>query len=113
VVSGFLFVLIIFFGYFYSTIQYNPIEMANNLRKNKRRNPGIRPGKPTSDYIFKVLMRLTLIGVLMLSVVALLPIIWSLICDATIPPLTEGGNDGGFSVTLGGNINHHYVRCCS
>ena len=96
------FVLIIFFGYFYSTIQYNPIEMANNLRKNNGSIPGIRPGRPTSDYIFKVLMRLTLIGVLMLSVVALLPIIWSLICDAAIPPLTEGGQDGGFSVSLGG-----------
>ncbi len=96
------FILIIFFGYFYATIQYNPIEMANNLRKNNGAIPGIRPGKPTSDYIFKVLMRLTLIGVLMLSVVALLPLVWSLICKATIPPLTEGGNDGGFSVSLGG-----------
>lgn len=100
--AGMYFVLIIFFGYFYSTIQYNPIEMANNLRKNNGSIPGIRPGKPTSDYIFKVLMRLVLIGVLMLSVVALLPIIWSLICDAAIPPLTEGGTDGGFSVSLGG-----------
>jgi preprotein translocase subunit SecY len=100
--AGLYFILIIFFGYFYATIQYNPIEMANNLRKNNGAIPGIRPGKPTSDYILKVLMRLTLIGVLMLSVVALLPIVWSLICDATIPPLTEGGNDGGFSVTLGG-----------
>lgn len=96
------FVLIIFFAYFYSTIQYNPIEMANNLRKNNGAIPGIRPGKPTSNYIFRVLSRLTLIGVLMLSVVALLPIIISLICDAAIPPMTEGGNDGGFSVSLGG-----------
>lgn len=100
--AGMYFVLIIFFAYFYSTIQYNPIEMANNLRKNNGAIPGIRPGKPTSDYIMRVLMRLTLIGVLMLSVVALLPMIWSLICDAAIPPLTEGGNDGGFSVSLGG-----------
>ncbi len=96
------FVLIIFFAYFYSTIQYNPIEMANNLRKNNGAIPGIRPGKPTSNYIFRVLSRLTLIGVLMLSVVALLPIIISLICDSAIPPMTEGGNDGGFSVSLGG-----------
>ena len=96
------FILIIFFAYFYSTIQYNPIEMANNLRKNNGAIPGIRPGKPTSEYITKVLMRLTLIGVLMLSVVALLPIVWSLICDAAIPPLTESGSDGGVSVTLGG-----------
>lgn len=100
--AGMYFILIIFFGYFYSTIQYNPIEMANNLRKNNGSIPGIRPGKPTSDYIFRVLMRLTLIGVLMLSVVALLPIIWSLICDVAIPPLNEGGTDGGFSVSLGG-----------
>jgi len=100
--AGMYFVLIIFFAYFYSTIQYNPIEMANNLRKNNGAIPGIRPGRPTSDYIFRVLSRLTLIGVLMLSVVALLPMIWSLICDATIPPMTEGGNDGGFSVSLGG-----------
>ncbi len=96
------FVLIIFFAYFYSTIQYNPIEMANNLRKNNGAIPGIRPGRPTSDYILRVLSRLTLIGVLMLSVVALLPMIISLICDAAIPPLTEGGTDGGFSVSLGG-----------
>ncbi len=96
------FVLIIFFAYFYSTIQYNPIEMANNLRKNNGAIPGIRPGKPTSNYIFRVLSRLTLIGVLMLSVVALLPIIISLICDSAIPPMVEGGNDGGFSVSLGG-----------
>lgn len=96
------FVLIIFFAYFYSTIQYNPIEMANNLRKNNGAIPGIRPGKPTSNYIFRVLSRLTLIGVLMLSVVALLPIIISLVCDSAIPPMVEGGNDGGFSVSLGG-----------
>ncbi|MFR6064561.1 MAG: preprotein translocase subunit SecY [Eubacterium sp.] len=100
--AGMYFVLIIFFAYFYSTIQYNPIEMANNLRKNNGAIPGIRPGRPTSDYIMRVLMRLVLIGVLMLSVVALLPIVWSLICDAAIPPLTEGGSDGGFSVSLGG-----------
>ena len=96
------FVLIIFFAYFYSTIQYNPIEMANNLRKNNGAIPGIRPGRPTSDYIFKILSRLTLIGALMISVVALVPIVYSLICEAAIPPLTEGGDDGGMSISLGG-----------
>ncbi len=100
--AGMYFVFIIFFAYFYSTIQYNPIEMANNLRKNNGAIPGIRPGKSTSDYIFRVISRLTLIGVLMLSVVALFPIIWSLVCDAAIPPLTEGGDDGGMSISLGG-----------
>lgn len=96
------FLLIIFFAYFYSTIQYNPIEMANNLRKNNGAIPGIRPGRPTSDYIFKVLSRLTLIGALMLSIVALFPIVYSLVCNLAIPPLTEGGNDGGMSISLGG-----------
>lgn len=96
------FVLIIFFAYFYSTIQYNPIEMANNLRKNNGAIPGIRPGKPTSDYILKVLSRLTLVGALMLSVVALFPIIYSLVCDAAIKPLTESGTDGGMTISLGG-----------
>ena len=100
--AGMYFILIIFFAYFYSTIQYNPIEMANNLRKNNGAIPGIRPGKPTSEYIFRVISRLVLIGVLMLAVVALFPLIWSLICDAAIPPLTEDGTDGGMSITLGG-----------
>lgn len=100
--AGMYFLLIIFFAYFYSTIQYNPIEMANNLRKNNGAIPGIRPGRPTSDYIFKILSRLTLIGALMISVVALFPIVYSLICEAAIPPLTEGGDDGGMSISLGG-----------
>ena len=100
--AGMYFLLIIFFAYFYSTIQYNPIEMANNLRKNNGAIPGIRPGKPTSDYILRVLSRLTLIGALMLSVIALFPIVYSLICDAAIKPLTEGGNDGGMTISLGG-----------
>lgn len=96
------FVLIIFFAYFYSTIQYNPIEMANNLRKNNGAIPGIRPGRPTSDYILGIITRLTLIGALMISVVAVLPVVISLICDAAIPPLTSDGTDGGFSISLGG-----------
>ncbi|MDE6659644.1 MAG: preprotein translocase subunit SecY [Eubacterium sp.] len=100
--AGMYFVLIIFFAYFYSTIQYNPIEMANNLRKNNGAIPGIRPGKPTSEYIFRVITRLVLIGVLMLAVIALFPIIWSLVCEAAIPPLTKDGTDGGMSITLGG-----------
>lgn len=76
------FVLIIFFAYFYAAIQYNPIEMANNIRKNSGAVPGIRPGKPTSDYITKVLNRLTLVGALLLSVVALYPILFSQITGA-------------------------------
>ena len=67
------FVLILFFAYFYASIQYNPVEMANNIRKNSGMIPGIRPGKPTSDYIQKILNRITLMGALLLSVIALFP----------------------------------------
>ena len=67
------FVLILFFAYFYASIQYNPVEMANNIRKNSGMVPGIRPGKPTADYIKSVLSRITLIGALLLSVIALFP----------------------------------------
>lgn len=76
------FVLIIFFAYFYASIQYNPIEMANNIRKNSGAIPGIRPGKPTSDYIKKILSRITLLGTLLLSVVALFPIIFQQVTKA-------------------------------
>ena len=70
------FILIILFAYFYVTIQYNPIEMANNLRQNNGTIPGIRPGKPTSDFISKILSMITLIGALFLAVIALLPILF-------------------------------------
>lgn len=71
------FLLILMFAYFYVAIQYNPIEMANNLRQNNGTIPGIRPGKPTSDYIQKILSKITLIGALFLAVIALLPIAFS------------------------------------
>ena len=67
------FFLILFFAYFYASIQYNPVEMANNIRKNSGMIPGLRPGKPTADYIKKILNRITLLGALLLSVVALFP----------------------------------------
>ena len=71
------FLLIIGFAFFYVAIQYNPVEMANNLRQNNGTIPGIRPGKPTSDFIAKILSKLTLIGAIFLGVIALLPIIFS------------------------------------
>ena len=71
------FLLILMFAYFYVAIKYNPIEMANNLRQNNGTIPGIRPGKPTSDYIQKILSKITLIGALFLAVIALLPIAFS------------------------------------
>ena len=69
------FILIIGFAYFYATIQFNPVEMANNLRKNGGAIPGIRPGKPTSDFISKILSRITLMGAIFLSAIAIVPII--------------------------------------
>lgn len=70
--------LIICFAYFYVNIQYNPVEMANNLRKTSGAIPGIRPGKPTAEFIKKILSRITLLGAILLSVIALLPIVMSL-----------------------------------
>ena len=71
------FVLILAFAYFYTTIQYNPVEMANNLKQNNGTIPGIRPGRPTADFIAKILSRITLIGALFLAVIALFPILYS------------------------------------
>lgn len=68
------FFLIIMFAYFYVSITYNPIEMANNLRQSNGVIPGIRPGKPTSDYFARVLSKVTFLGALFLAFVALLPI---------------------------------------
>ena len=69
------FLLIIAFSYFYATIQFNPVEIANNLKKNGGFIPGFRPGKPTADFILKVINKITLFGALYLGIVAILPII--------------------------------------
>lgn len=69
------FILIIGFSYFYVSIQYNPMEMANNLRKSNGTIPGIRPGKPTADFIAKVMNKITFVGALFLGVMAILPFI--------------------------------------
>ena len=69
------FLLIVGFSYFYATMQFNPIEVANNLKKNGGFIPGFRPGKPTADFILKVLNKITMFGALYLSVIAIAPII--------------------------------------
>ena len=69
------FLLIFLFSYFYATIQFNPIEVANNLKKNGGFVPGFRPGRPTAEFLGKVLSRLTFFGAIYLGIVALLPII--------------------------------------
>ena len=71
------FLLIIFFAYFYSTIQFNPVEVANNLKKNGGYIPGFRPGKPTSEFIKKVLNKITLFGAIYLGIIAVVPILIS------------------------------------
>ncbi len=72
------FILIIAFNYFYVSMQYNPVEIANNLRQNNGGIPGIRPGKPTSDFIQRVLGKITLVGAFFLGVIAIFPILTNL-----------------------------------
>ncbi len=67
--------MIFFFSWFYSTIQYDPVEIANNMRKNGGFIPGFRPGKPTSDFVHKVINKILVFGAIYLAIVALLPII--------------------------------------
>ena len=69
------FLMIFFFSWFYSTIQYDPVEIANNLKKNGGFIPGFRPGKPTADFIQKVINKILVFGAVYLGIVALLPIV--------------------------------------
>ncbi len=80
--------LIVFFTYFYTSIQFNPIEIANNMKKNGGFVPGIRPGKPTSEYITRILSKITLTGALFLGIIAALPLVL--------------GRFVGFSISIGG-----------
>jgi len=78
------FLLIIFFTYFYTAIQFNPIEIANNMKRNGGFVPGIRPGKPTSDYINKILTRITLAGAIFIAVIAIFPMILGMVMQMNI-----------------------------
>jgi preprotein translocase subunit SecY len=83
------FLLIIAFSYFYAAVQYNPVEIANNLKKNGGFIPGFRPGRPTSDFIAKVINKITVFGALYLAIVSIVPII---VGNAIgIPSLAVGG----------------------
>lgn len=88
------FLLIIMFAYFYVAIQYNPVEMANNLRQNNGTIPGIRPGKPTSDFISKILSKITLIGALFLAFIAIIPIVFGAVAGM------QGVQMGGTSIII-------------
>ena len=89
------FLLIVLFSYFYNTIQFNPVEISNNLKKNGGFIPGFRPGKPTADFLQRVISRITMFGALYLAVVALLPTIAGNIMKAC-------GSTAGSRLAIGG-----------
>ena len=78
-------VLIIAFAFFYNTISFNPIDMSKNLQQNGGMIPGIRQGKPTSDYLARISRRITLFGALFLAVLAVVPTLIAALCGVSIP----------------------------
>lgn len=98
------FILIILFNYFYVAISYNPVEMANNLRQSNGGIPGIRPGKPTSDYIQRVLSKISLVGAVFLGIVAVFPIIFVRITNIDVSTM------GGTSILIVVSVAIETVR---
>ena len=74
-------ILIVLFAYFYTSIAFNPLEVANNMKKQGGFIPGIRPGKPTSEYLNKILNYIVFIGAVGLIVVCVVPVIFSGLFD--------------------------------
>ena len=93
--AGAYFLLIFFFSWFYATIQYDPVEIANNMKKNGGFVPGFRPGKPTADFIKKVINKIVIFGAIYLGIVALLPII-----AGNLLPAVKNLAIGGTSVII-------------
>ena len=89
--------LIIFFAYFYATIQFNPIEIANNMKRNGGFIPGFRAGRPTSDFISKVLNKITLFGAIYLAIIAVVPILISCFSESAA---NSGISLGGTSIII-------------
>ena len=89
------FLLIILFSYFYNSIQFNPVEIANNLKKNGGFIPGFRPGRPTIEFLSKVVSRITMFGAIYLAIIAILPTIVGNIMYAA-------GSTAGRSLSIGG-----------
>ena len=85
-------ILIIAFAYFYILISFNPVEVSNNLKQNGGSIPGIRPGKPTSDYITKVLNRITLLGAIFLAIIAVFPMVLNIFTNNAMSALAFGGS---------------------
>ena len=98
---------IIYFAYFYSTIQFNPVEVANNLKKNGGYIPGFRPGKPTSEFISKVLNKITLFGAIYLGIIACVPI---LVSHFTNAESLTGLSLGGTSIIIAVRVALETVR---
>ncbi len=88
------FLLVVFFTYFYTAIQFNPIEISNNMKKNGGFVPGIRPGKPTSDFIARIVSKITLFGSIYLAVIAIFPILLAFV------PNLGGISIGGTSLLI-------------
>ena len=86
------FILIIAFNYFYVGISFNPVEVANNLKKNGGFILGMRPGKPTADYITRVLNKLTLMGALFLAIIAVLPLVVNMFAGNSLGGIAFGGS---------------------
>ncbi len=93
--AGAYFLLIFFFSWFYATIQYDPVEIANNMKKNGGFVPGFRPGKPTADFVKKVINKIVIFGAIYLGVVALLPIV-----AGNLLPAVKNLAIGGTSVII-------------
>ena len=86
------FLLLIAFAYFYVAISFNPVEVSNNIKQQGGAIPGIRPGKPTSDFITRVLNRITLIGALVLAFICIFPMIISAAAGGSFASLAFGGS---------------------
>ena len=93
--AAFYFLLIFFFSWFYATIQYDPVEISNNMKKNGGFVPGFRPGKPTADFIKRVISKIVVFGAIYLGIVALLPII-----AGNLLPAVKNLAIGGTSVII-------------
>ena len=101
------FLLILFFAYFYSTIQFNPIEVSNNLKNNGGFIPGFRPGKPTSEFIQRVLNKITLFGAIYLGIIACVPI---LVAHFSSAKALTGISLGGTSIIIAVGVALETVR---
>ena len=92
-------VLIIFFTYFYTALTFNPVEIANNMRKNGGFVPGLRPGRPTSEYLERVLVRITLPGAIFLAIIAVAPFVVAAITRIPMELMSFGGT--GMIIVVG------------